>query len=150
QLFPVSQYRANSVAVQRKGVAKKAMGPKRLTMTPVTAANTAGNTATIIVTHSSRTYASTVGNPAYVIGAYVSHQLVPKKNTMPKIHPNTNDAPARDSRPIAISSGTSPTKASGQISKSGNASISSTAAATASSALLQAGRTVFNFPNFIP
>src|SRR5690606_8312175 len=124
-------------------------GPYALSSLAVTAANTPGNTATIIVTHSSRKYASAAGKPAYVIGAYVSHQHVAKKKTTPKIHPSTNEAPVRSSRPIAHNSGTSATYAIGHRSKSGNASAISNAAATASNAFFHPGNLPIAFPNLI-
>ena len=82
------------------------------------------------------------GNAAYVIGANVSHQHVPKKKIVPNIQPRTNDfAVDAFPRSTAHISGTSANHARNQNSKSGNARISRTAARMASRAFFHDGQT---------
>ena len=72
------------------GAARIAILPKRRSRTDKTPVKMAGNNPTTNATHSIKKYASGHGNPAYVIGANVSHQHVPKKKIVPKIQPRTN------------------------------------------------------------
>jgi hypothetical protein len=46
---------------------------------------------TIEAAQNNKKYANGAGKLAYLIGAYVSHQQLPKKNIAPKIQPSIND-----------------------------------------------------------
>ena len=64
QLFPVTQYRRNSVNTQTNGAARKAHEPNLRSKTYNMPANNAGNTPTISATKTIPEYASHGGNPA--------------------------------------------------------------------------------------
>lgn len=77
------------------------------------------------------------------MGAYVSHQHVPKKNAVPKSQPSRNERhDDAFSRSMAQISGTRANHARNQISKSGKASMSSPAAMSARRQFFQDGKYV--------
>jgi hypothetical protein len=85
-----------------------------------------------------------------VIGANVSHQHVPVKKINPDSHPSTKDRTADSfSRSIAKNSGTSPTHARNQNSKSGKERMSSTAEEIARAAFFHDGKYRASLGNFM-
>jgi len=126
------------------------MFPHRFNRIDNSPAKSPGKTPTIAVKQNKRKYARAGGNPAYVIGANVSHQHVPKKKTVPNIQPSTNDFTADSfSRFTAQSKGTSAIHARNQNSKSGNDRISKIAAASGATAFFQSGNIDRTRANFI-